>query len=82
VFHIFPVRVKNRDEFQKYLADNGIQTIIHYPIPPHKQEAYKEWNDRLYPITECIHDEELSLPISPTLTDEQVEYVIDVINKW
>ena len=82
VFHVFPVLVEKRDEFQKYLADNDIQTIIHYPIPPHKQEAYKEWNHLSYPITEQIHEQELSLPIGPTITDEQVEYVIDVINKW
>lgn len=82
VFHIFPIRVKCRDTFQKYLSENGIQTIIHYPIPPHKQEAYREWNDRNLPITEQIHDEELSLPMSPTLTDEQINYVIDIINKF
>ncbi|MDE6618295.1 MAG: DegT/DnrJ/EryC1/StrS family aminotransferase [Clostridiales bacterium] len=82
VFHIFPVMVGRRDEFQKYLADNGIQTIIHYPIPPHKQEAYKEWNDMSFPITEQIHAQELSLPMSPTLTDEQVDYVIDCINRF
>lgn len=82
VFHIFPVMVNRRDEFQKYLLDNGIHTVIHYPIPPHKQEAYKEWNDRTYPITEQIHNQELSLPMSPTLTDEQVDYVISVINKF
>ncbi len=82
VFHVFPVLVEDRDEFQKYLADNEIQTIIHYPIPPHKQEAYKEWNNRSYPITEKIHEQELSLPISPTLKQEQVDYVIEVINNW
>ena len=82
VFHIFPVMTEKRDELQKYLSDRGIQTIIHYPIPPHKQEAYKEWNDRSYPITEKIHDRELSIPMSPTLTDEQVEYVIDVLNSY
>lgn len=82
VYHIFPVRVQNRTEFQNYLTENGIQTVIHYPIPPHKQKAYAEWNDRSYPITEKIHEEELSLPMSPTLTDEEVNYVIDVINRW
>lgn len=82
VFHVFPVLVKHRDKFQQYLTENGIQTIIHYPIPPHKQEAYKEWNCLSYPITELIHEQELSLPMSPTLTNEQVDYVIDVINKW
>jgi dTDP-4-amino-4,6-dideoxygalactose transaminase len=82
VFHIFPVRTTRRDEFQQYLAENGIQTIIHYPIPPHKQECYKEWNKLSFPVTEQIHNEELSLPMSPTLTDDHIQYVIDVINKW
>jgi dTDP-4-amino-4,6-dideoxygalactose transaminase len=82
VFHIFPIRAEKRDEFQKYLADKGIQTVIHYPIPPHKQECYKSWNELSFPITEQIHNEELSLPMSPTMIDEQILYVIDVINQW
>lgn len=82
VFHIFPIRCKERNKFQKYLADNEIQTIIHYPIPPHKQECYKEFNDMQLPITESIHEEELSLPMSPTLKVEQIKYVVDVINNW
>lgn len=82
VFHIFPVRCHRRDELQKYLADSGIQTIIHYPIPPHKQECYKELNDLSLPITECIHNEELSLPISPVLTSEEVAKVVEVINRF
>ena len=82
VFHIFPIRSNKRDELQTYLADKGVQTLIHYPIPPHKQECYKEWNNLSFPITEQIHREELSLPMSPTLTNEQVQFVIDMINKW
>jgi dTDP-4-amino-4,6-dideoxygalactose transaminase len=82
VFHIFPIRIKQRNDFQKYLTDNGIQTIIHYPIPPHKQECYKEWNELSFPIAEQIHAEELSLPISPALGDEHIQYIIDVINQW
>lgn len=82
VYHVFPVRAENRDGLQSYLAEKGIQTLIHYPIAPHKQEAYREWNDRSYPITEEIHQTELSLPMSPTLTDEQVSYVIEAINQW
>lgn len=82
VFHIFPIRSAKRDDLQKYLADNGVQTIIHYPIPPHKQECYKEWNDRSYPITEQIHDEEISIPISPVITDVDVKEVIRVLNNW
>lgn len=82
VFHIFPIRTKNRNELQKYLFDNGVQTIIHYPIPPHKQECYKEWNNLSYPITEEIHATELSLPISPVITDEEINEVIRLINEW
>ncbi len=82
VFHIFPIRAEKRDELQKYLTENGVQTIIHYPIPPHKQECYAEWNDRSYPITEKIHAEELSLPISPVITDDEVNEVIRIINAW
>ena len=82
VWHVFAIRTKNRDEFQKYLTENDIQTLIHYPTPPHKQEAYKEWNNLSYPITEEIHETILSLPISPVMTDEEVKKVIEVINKY
>ena len=82
VFHIFPIRTKKRDELQKYLTDNGVQTLIHYPIPPHKQECYKEWNHMSFPITEQIHQEELSLPISPTLKDENVSYISNLLNNY
>ena len=81
-FHLFPVRCAERDELQKYLADNGVQTIIHYPIPPHKQECYKEWNELSLPITEQIHNEELSLPMSPVMTKEEVDKVIEVVNRF
>jgi len=82
VFHIFPVRTKNRDKFQNYLLDSGIETLIHYPVPPHKQECYSEWNSLSFPITEKIHDEELSIPLNPVLDDESVSYIIDIINKY
>ncbi|MGL4853360.1 MAG: DegT/DnrJ/EryC1/StrS family aminotransferase [Phocaeicola sp.] len=82
VFHIFPIRCKRREELQAYLAEKGVQTIIHYPIPPHKQECYKEWNKDSYPITEQIHDEELSLPMSPVMSLEEMKIVVDVINNW
>lgn len=82
VFHIFTIRAKRRDELQKYLADNGVQTIIHYPIPPHKQECYKEWNSLSFPITEQIHEEELSLPMSPVMDVEEVKTVVELLNKW
>ena len=82
VFHIFPVRSGRRDELQKYLTEKGVQTIIHYPIPPHKQECYKEWNEMSFPITEKIHAEELSLPISPVMTWDEVKEMVEVLNAW
>lgn len=82
VWHIFPIRCEERDRLQKYLEENGIQTNIHYPTPPHKQGAYKEWENQSYPISEEIHRTELSLPISPVLTDEEVEMVVKVVNEW
>lgn len=82
VFHIFTIRTKKRDELQKYLADNGVQTIIHYPIPPHKQECYRDWNSLSFPITEQIHNEELSLPMSPVMTEEEVKTVVKMVNDW
>lgn len=82
VFHLFPVRCSKRDELQKYLSDHGIQTIIHYPIPPHKQECYREWNHLSFPITEQIHREELSLPISPVMTEDEVMTIVEVLNQW
>ncbi|WP_336138849.1 DegT/DnrJ/EryC1/StrS family aminotransferase [Acinetobacter ursingii] len=82
VWHLFVIRTKHRDALQKYLVENGIQTLIHYPIPPHKQQAYKEWNDLSYPISEQIHAEVLSLPIGPTLSLEDAEKVIQLCNSF
>lgn len=82
VFHIFPIRCQYRNELQQYLKKRGIETLIHYPVPPHKQEAYKEWNNQSYPVTEIIHKEELSLPISPVMTQKEIMEVIDKINSF
>lgn len=82
VFHLFPVFSKNRNELQQHLTTNGVQTLIHYPIPPHKQLCYKEYNNLSFPITEKIHNEELSLPISAVMSEEEITSVIDAINKW
>ena len=82
VWHLFVIRSSKRDQLQKYLLDNGIQTIIHYPIPPHKQKAYKYYNHLSFPTTEKIHNEVLSLPISPVMKDGEVEKVIEIINQF
>ncbi|HIF9221415.1 TPA: DegT/DnrJ/EryC1/StrS family aminotransferase [Photobacterium damselae] len=82
VFHLFVIQTPHRDELQQYLVENGVQTVIHYPIPPHKQPAYAQWNQQSLPITEKIHQQVLSLPIDPTMTQQQVDIVIDVINQY
>lgn len=80
--HVFIICHPERDQLQKYLTDNGIQTLIHYPIPPHKQLAYKEWNNLSFPITERIHKEVLSLPISPVMKDEDVKFIVNSLNQF
>lgn len=82
VFHIFPILTTRRDELQTFLSKNGIQTLIHYPIPPHKQDAYREFNNLQFPITEEIHQSILSLPLSQILTNDDVEYVTNVLNNF
>lgn len=82
VWHLFVIRSSNRKKLQDYLSDHSIQTLIHYPIPPHKQLAYKEFNSIQLPITETIHNEVLSLPISPVMNDLEVETVIKVLNNF
>ncbi|RXM43829.1 DegT/DnrJ/EryC1/StrS aminotransferase family protein [Flavobacterium sp. YO64] len=82
VFHLFIIRTENRDDLQHYLKDNNVETVIHYPVPPHKQNAFKEWNNLSFPITEKIHNEVLSLPISPVLTEEEVDFIIETLNQY
>lgn len=82
VFHLFVIRTENRKELQQYLLDNGIQTMIHYPVPPHKQKAFSTWNNLSFPITEKIHNEVLSLPISPVMTIDEVDFIISILNKY
>jgi dTDP-4-amino-4,6-dideoxygalactose transaminase len=82
VFHLFTIRTSRRDELQQYLTDNGVQTLIHYPVPPHKQKAYKGWNNMSLPVTEKIHAEELSLPISQVITDDEVRIVVESVNSF
>lgn len=78
--HLFVIRHTKRDELQQFLFENGVQTLIHYPIPPHKQQAYKDWNQLSFPITEKIHNEVLSLPISPVMNVMEIERVVEIIN--
>lgn len=82
VFHLFVIRTKNRNELHDYLLKNNIETLIHYPIAPHKQKALENWNSLSFPITEMIHDEVLSLPMSQVMTNDEVHFVIDTINQW
>ncbi|MGA9698057.1 MAG: DegT/DnrJ/EryC1/StrS family aminotransferase [Acinetobacter sp.] len=82
VWHLFVLQTKYRDELQQYLLENGVQTLIHYPIPPHKQQAYKEWNDLSFPLTEKIHQQVLSLPMGPTQTLEETEKVVELCNSF
>ena len=82
VWHVFVVRCKNRDVLQKHLEANDIQTNIHYPTAPHKQECYNEYSSLSLPITEQIHSEVISLPISPVMTDEEVKKVVEVVNTF
>ena len=82
VWHVFVIRTPEREKLQKYLEENGIQTNIHYPTAPHHQGAYQEWKDLSLPITEQIHAQVLSLPISPVLTDEEVQTVVEVVNRY
>ncbi|MDN3676667.1 DegT/DnrJ/EryC1/StrS family aminotransferase [Flavobacterium paronense] len=82
VWHLFVIRCKEREKLQEYLTANGVQTLIHYPIPPHKQLAYKEMNTLDLPLTLAIHEEVLSLPISPTTTEDEVILISELINKF
>ena len=79
VYHLFPVLCERRDDLQKYLSDHGVKTVIHYPIPPHKQECYREWNRLSFPLTEQIAAQELSLPMSPTMTLAEAEEVVSTV---
>ena len=86
VFHLLVIRTENRQELQNYLKQNNIETLIHYPIPPHQQKAFSTetsgWNTVSFPVTEKIHQEVLSLPVSPVMTDDEVDYVIQILNEY
>lgn len=82
VWHLFVVSTSQRDALQKYLAEQGIQTLVHYPIPPHQQQAYQEWNARSYPLTEGLHQEVISLPMGPTLSQLEALRVVAAVNDF
>ena len=82
VFHLYVIRCAQRDALQHYLKERGIQTVVHYPIAPHQQEAYPEWHELSFPLTEQLHREVLSLPVSPVLTEAEVDYVIQTLNAY
>ena len=82
VWHLFTVQVPSRANFQAYLESNGVQTVIHYPIPPHKQLAYAEWKDHSFPISENIHEHIISLPLSPVMTAAEYRKVVDIVNLY
>ncbi|CNH18832.1 DegT/DnrJ/EryC1/StrS family aminotransferase [Yersinia kristensenii] len=82
VWHLFVIKTKHRVALQKWLEVRGIQTLVHYPIPPHKQVAYSEWNELSLPITERIHEQVLSIPMDPTMTEDMVTKVINTLNEF
>jgi len=82
VWHLFVVRTGDRNRLQAYLSERGINAQIHYPTPPHKQKAYAEWNDLSFPVSEKLHKEVLSLPISPVLAESEIEYLVETVNAY
>lgn len=82
VFHLFVIRCKKRNELQSFLAQHGIETLIHYPLPVHKQPAYSDWNGLSFPVTEKIHEEVLSLPLHPALEEAEIDHIIATLNSF
>ena len=82
VYHLFPIFCEKRDALHDYLDNNGVGTVIHYPIAPHKQECYKNWNAINFPITEYIADHELSLPIGPSISIDEIKQIVNLINHF
>jgi dTDP-4-amino-4,6-dideoxygalactose transaminase len=82
VWHLFAVRADDRDALQRHLEERGIETAVHYPVPPHRQEAYREWNGLSFPVTEAIHRETLSLPLATHLSDAEVSAVVRAVNAY
>ena len=82
VFHLYVVRCKKRDQLKDYLFQNGVETVIHYPVPPHKQKAFQELENLNFPITEKIHNEVLSLPLGSHLENDEIQTIIALLNKF
>lgn len=82
VYHIFPVLTAHRDQLQQYLHAHGVETAIHYPIPPHRQACYQQWKDLKLPVTELIHEQEISLPCHQAMSEAEVEYIISLLNDF
>ena len=82
VWHLFVIKTKHREQLVKYLADNGVQTLVHYPIPPHQQGAYQEWHGSSFPISENIHEQVISLPISSVINSNELNSVIKLLNSY
>ena len=82
VWHLFVIKTAQREKLANYLTANGLQSLIHYPIPPHKQGAYKEWANDSFPISEQIHEQVLSIPMSPVMSSADINSIIGIINDW
>jgi dTDP-4-amino-4,6-dideoxygalactose transaminase len=80
VFHLFVIQTKQRDKLQSFLSEHDIETLIHYPVPPHQQKAYHEWSDQSLPITEKMHNMVLSLPMGPTIDDREINFIVETLN--
>lgn len=81
-FHLFVVKTENREGLASFLLENGIESQIHYPVAPHRQEAFGEWNDLHFPISEALHETVLSIPLNPILTDAKIDHIIRVLNQF
>ena len=82
VWHLFVIRSENRDSLQQFLKERGIETMIHYPIPPHKQHAFRNWSIMDLPVTEKIHNEVLSLPMSPVMKEDEIRSIVKAVNAF
>jgi dTDP-4-amino-4,6-dideoxygalactose transaminase len=82
VWHLFVIKTLQREKLASYLTANGVQSLIHYPIAPHKQTAYKELANDPFPLSEKIHEQVLSIPVSPVMKSEYISSIIEILNNW